>query len=252
VKRGAHAGFEGSLAVVTGAGRGIGRETALALSRAGATVVLVSRTADELECVRQAIHADGGRADVLPLDVRDPEAVRDRLGALEQIDVLVNSAGVNIPGKFLEASDNDAETILATNVKGTFFASQVAAERMLARGNGGAIVNLSSQMGRVGYPGRALYCASKHAVEGLTKAMALELAPAGIRVNAVAPTFVETPLTEHFLADADFTREILSRIPLGRIGTVSEVAAAIVFLASPAASLITGTSLAVDGGWTAI
>jgi NAD(P)-dependent dehydrogenase (short-subunit alcohol dehydrogenase family) len=137
------------------------------------------------------------------------------------------------------------------NVKGTFLTTQAAARRMVAAGTGGAIVNLSSQMGHVGAPRRSVYCATKHAVEGLTKALAVELAPHGIRVNSVAPTFVETPMTAPFLADEEFRADVLERIPLGRIGTVEDVVGAVLFLASPAAALVTGTSLLVDGGWTA-
>jgi NAD(P)-dependent dehydrogenase (short-subunit alcohol dehydrogenase family) len=163
----------------------------------------------------------------------------------------VNAAGTNIPEPFLDVDEAAFDALVAVNMKGTFLAAQAAARRMVAAGNGGAIVNLSSQMGHVGAARRSVYCATKHAVEGLTKALAVELAPHGIRVNAVAPTFVETPLTAPFLADDAFRAEVLDHIPLGRIGTVADVAGAVVFLASPAAALITGASLLVDGGWTA-
>jgi NAD(P)-dependent dehydrogenase (short-subunit alcohol dehydrogenase family) len=163
----------------------------------------------------------------------------------------VNAAGTNIPEPFLQVSERSLDALLEVNVKGTFLAAQAAARRMVAGGRGGAIVNLSSQMGHVGAAGRSVYCATKHAVEGLTKALAVELAPHGIRVNSVAPTFVETPMTAPFLADEAFRAEVTGRIPLGRIGTVSDVTGAVVFLASPAACLVTGTSLVVDGGWTA-
>lgn len=242
----------GKVAVITGASRGIGRATARRLADAGARVVLVSRTASELEMLAAEITGRGGEATSLVLDVSDRAAVDAGLGTLERIDILVNSAGVNAPRPIIEVSEEQLELLLAVNVKGTFRASQMAARSMLARGQGGAIVNLSSQMGKVGYPGRSVYCATKHAVEGMTKAMAVELAPHAIRVNAVAPTFVETAMTEAALAEPAFKQDVLARIPLGRIGTADEVSAAILFLCSPAASLITGASLSVDGGWTAL
>ena len=237
--------LDGLRAVVTGAGRGIGRGCALALAAAGADVVAVSRTRAEVEHVAAAT-----RGEAVVCDVTDPLAVAERIGSLETIDVLVTSAGANVPQPFLEVGAAQLDALLALNVKGTFLAAQAAARRMVA-GGGGSIVTLSSQMGHVGAPRRSVYCATKHAVEGLTRALAVELAPHGIRVNAVAPTFVETPMTRPFLADPAFRAAVLERIPLGRLGTVADVAGAVVFLASPAAALITGASLLVDGGWTA-
>jgi NAD(P)-dependent dehydrogenase (short-subunit alcohol dehydrogenase family) len=239
--------LDGRRAVVTGAGRGIGRACALALAAAGADVVALSRTASELD---EVVAAAGGRARAVACDVTDAGAVSDRIGALERVDVLVTSAGANIPEPFLDVPPEHLDALLAVNVRGTFLAAQAAARRMVATG-GGAIVTVSSQMGHVGAAGRTVYCATKHAVEGLTKALAVELAPHGIRVNAVAPTFVETPMTATFLADPAFRADIERRIPLGRIGRPEDVAAAVVFLASPAARLVTGASLLVDGGWTA-
>jgi NAD(P)-dependent dehydrogenase (short-subunit alcohol dehydrogenase family) len=237
--------LDGLRAVVTGAGRGIGRGCALALAACGAEVVAVSRTAAELEAVAEET---GGTAVVC--DVTDPRAVAERIGALAPIDVLVTCAGGNAPRPFLEVSPGELDSLLALNVKGTFLAAQAAARQMVAA-SGGAMVLVSSQMGRVGAPRRSVYCATKHAIEGLTRALAVELAPRGVRVNAVAPTFVETPMTRPFLADPDFRADVLARIPAGRLGTVTDVAAAVVFLASPAADLITGASVLVDGGWTA-
>jgi NAD(P)-dependent dehydrogenase (short-subunit alcohol dehydrogenase family) len=170
---------------------------------------------------------------------------------LEQVDILVNNAGTNVPEPFLEVSEDNLDRMLAVNVKGVFLVAQAAARRMVERGEGGSIINISSQMGHVGAPRRTVYCATKHAVEGLTKAMAVELAPHKVRVNSVAPTFVETPMTKPLLEDETLREDTLSRIPLGRLGRVEDVTGAVLFLASPAAGLITGASLLVDGGWTA-
>jgi NAD(P)-dependent dehydrogenase (short-subunit alcohol dehydrogenase family) len=237
--------LDGMRAVVTGAGRGIGRGCAVALATAGADVVAVSRTRAEVERV-----AADTRGEAVVCDVTDPAAVTDRIGSLDRIDILVTSAGANLPQPFLDVGAAQLDALVALNLKGTFLAAQAAARRMVA-GGGGCIVFVSSQMGHVGAPLRSVYCATKHAVEGLTRALAVELAPERIRVNAVAPTFVETPMTRPFLADPSFRAGVLERIPLGRLGTVADVAAAVVFLASPAAALVTGTSLLVDGGWTA-
>jgi NAD(P)-dependent dehydrogenase (short-subunit alcohol dehydrogenase family) len=177
--------------------------------------------------------------------------VEEAVEFLEQIDILVNNAGLNVPEPFLEVSEENLDRVLAVNVKGVFLVAQAAARRMVEHGEGGSIINVSSQMGHVGAPRRTVYCATKHAVEGLTKAMAVELAPHNVRVNSVAPTFVETPMTKPFLEDETIREDTLSRIPLGRLGRVEDVTGAVVFLASPTAGLITGTSLLVDGGWTA-
>jgi len=240
----------GRTALVTGAGRGIGRGCAHALAEAGADVVLVSRSPDELETVAAEIRALGRRARPVALDVTDTKSVRHLVLELPELDVAVVSAGANVPEPFLEVSEEHLDALLALNVRAAFVTVQAAARRM-AESGGGSIVLLSSQMGHVGAAGRTVYCTTKHAVEGLTKAAAVELAPRGIRVNAVAPTFVETPMTAPFLADAGFRAEVESRIPLGRLGRVEDVSAGVVFLASDAAALVTGTSLLVDGGWTA-
>ncbi len=240
----------GRTALVTGAGRGIGRGCAHALAEAGADVVLVSRSPDELETVAAEIRALGRRARPVALDVTDTKSVRHLVLELPELDVAVVSAGANVPEPFLEVSEQHLDGLLALNVRAAFVTVQAAARRM-AESGGGSIVLLSSQMGHVGAAGRTVYCTTKHAVEGLTKAAAVELAPHGIRVNAVAPTFVETPMTAPFLADAGFRAEVESRIPLGRLGRVEDVSAGVVFLASDAAALVTGTSLLVDGGWTA-
>jgi NAD(P)-dependent dehydrogenase (short-subunit alcohol dehydrogenase family) len=242
--------LDGALALVTGAGSGIGRGAALALAGAGASLVLVGRTQETLDATRAAILEQGGEATTLVCDVTDPGQVKARIEALPRIDVLVNNAGMNIPEDFLAVSEENLDRLLALNVKGAFLVAQAAARRMAAV-RGGSIINMSSQMGHVGSPRRSVYCMTKHALEGLTKALAVELAPQGIRVNTVAPTFAETPMTRPFFADPPFRDAVLSQIPIGRLAKVEDIVGAIVFLASPAAAMITGTSLLVDGGWTA-
>jgi len=243
--------LDGKRALVTGAGRGIGRAVALALAAAGAELVLVSRTASELDEVVDEIASGGGNARSLPFDVTQSDAVRDAFAGLERIDILVNNAGLNRPQPFLEVDEPTLDLMLGLNVRAAFVVAQTAARLMVARGSG-VIINMSSQMGHVGSErDRTVYVMTKHALEGLTKAMAVELAPKGVRVVSIAPTFVETPLSKPFLDDPDTRRWILGRIPLGRVGTVEDVASAVVFLASPAAALVTGSSLLVDGGWTA-
>ncbi len=239
-------GFEGQVSVVTGAGRGIGRACALALARAGSEVIAVARTAEDL----LSLQAEGrGRICGWQEDVTH-DAFYERLERLKTLDILINNAGMNRP---LDIEAVDLETLdrmLSLNVRAVYRTSQSAARIMLRRGSG-SIVHMSSQMGHVGAPGRTVYCMTKHAVEGLTKAMAVELAPRGIRVNSVAPTFIETELTLPMLADAAFRQSVLDSIPMGRMGTVDDVAGAVLYLCSRSAGLITGHSLVVDGGWTA-
>jgi NAD(P)-dependent dehydrogenase (short-subunit alcohol dehydrogenase family) len=238
--------LDGSVAVITGAGGGLGSACAERLAEAGAALVLVGRTRAPLERVAAAT---GGR--IVVCDVSRGAAVRDAVARLESVDVLVTCAGGNRPEPFVDVSEEALDWSWRLNVRHAFLAAQGAAQRMLARGRGGAIVHVTSQMGHVGASGRSVYCAAKHALEGLTKATAVELAPHGIRVNAVAPTFVETPMTKPFLAPPGARDAIVARIPLGRLGTPAEVAEAVAFAASPASSLMTGASLVVDGGWTA-
>jgi NAD(P)-dependent dehydrogenase (short-subunit alcohol dehydrogenase family) len=243
--------LDGKIALVTGGGRGIGRATALALALAGAELIVVSRTPSELDEVAGEIKSGGGKARPLALDVTRSDAVRDAIASLDRLDILVNNAGLNRPQPFLEVNEPTLDLLLGLNVRAAFLVAQAAARLMVAQG-AGVIINVSSQMGHVGSDlNRTVYVMTKHAVEGLTKAMAVELAPRGVRVVSVAPTFVTTPLTKPFFEDPVFRKWVLDRIPLGRLGTVEEVASAVVFLASPAAALVTGSSLLVDGGWTA-
>jgi len=243
--------LDDKIALVTGAGRGIGRAVALALAGAGAELVLVSRTQSELDQVADEIKRTGGKAKGLVLDVTRSEAVRETIGGLDRLDILVNTAGVNRRRTFLEVDEPTLDLLLGLNVRAAFIVAQAAARLMVAQ-RARVIVNVSSQMGHVGSErDRTVYVMTKHALEGLTKAMAVELAPKGVRVVSIAPTFVATELTKPFLDDLDTRRWILDRIPLGRVGRVEDVASAVVFLASPAAALVTGSSLLVDGGWTA-
>jgi NAD(P)-dependent dehydrogenase (short-subunit alcohol dehydrogenase family) len=217
-------------------------------------VTLVARTQSELEQVADEAAALGGQAFVHPCDVTDPSNVEEAVSTASghgDLSICVNSAGLNRTGPTDSLSIADWDLVLDTNLRGTFLVCRSVGAALLRRGRGGRIVNVSSQMGSVGYPGRAAYCASKHAVNGLTRALGVEWAPHGINVNAVAPTFVHTPLTAPMFEDDAFRSDVLRRIPLGRIGEVEEVGAAVVFLSSPAASLITGQILLVDGGWVA-
>lgn len=243
--------LDSQVAVISGAGRGVGRACALALAEAGASTVLVSRTQSELDSVAETISAAGGTASTLVCDVTDTEKVAATISALERIDILVNVAGTNFPEPLDAVTEDHYDRTMALNVKATFMVSQAAARLMQSGGCGGAIINISSQMGHVGAPNRTVYCASKHAVEGMTKAMAVELAPQKIRVNSIGPTFILTPLTAPFFENEAFREDTLRRIPRGEVGELEDVMGAVVFLASPAAALITGAALLIDGGWTA-
>lgn len=249
----------GQTAIVTGAGSGLGQASALALAAAGATVV-VTELPDRLpraeETVRQ-IRAVGGVGRATPLDVRDPASIAACVAAARKstgrIDVLVNNAGLNVRQRAFDVTEAAWDQVLDVNLKGLFFMAQAVGRQMRDQTPaGGSIVNMASQMGLTGYYDRAAYCASKAGAINLTRVLALEWAPHGIRVNAVCPTFARTPLTERLLEDPATADELLSRIPLGRLMTPEEVASAVVFLAGPGAGGITGQALAVDGGWTAI
>ncbi len=238
-------GLEGRKAYVTGGSRGLGRAIVMALAHAGAEVTAIARHSPELD----ALAASHPRIRVWAADVASPDfgaALAER-----DVDVLVNNAGTNQPLAMAEVPLDVLDAMLALNVRAAYLAAQGAVRAMIRGGRGGVIINITSQMGHVGSPRRTVYCMTKHALEGLTKAMAVELAHLGIRVNSVAPTFIETPLTKPMLDNPAFRDFVQAMIPLGRIGQPDDVAAAVVYLASPAASMITGTSLLVDGGWTA-
>ena len=243
--------LEGRRALVTGGGRGIGLAAASALAEAGAHVTLAARTRPEIEASASAIRARGQAADALCLDVTDLDAVRGAIGEAEPFDILVNNAGTNRPAMLMEVTVEDFDSIFGLNVRAAFFVAQAVARRLLEAKRAGSIINISSQMGHVGAARRTVYCASKHAMEGFTKAMAIELAPHNIRVNSLGPTFLETPMTRPFFQNEAFRSEVLAKIKLGRLGQLDEITGAIVFLASDASSLMTGAALVVDGGWTA-
>lgn len=243
--------LDGRRALVTGAGRGIGMACAAALAQAGAHVVLVSRTLAEIAAVAAEIRADGGSAEPLVLDVTDAGAVRAAIAAQAPFDVLVNNAGTNRPNAFLDVTEEDYDAVTRLNERAAFFVAQAVARRMVEAGLHGSIIHMSSQMGHVGGSRRTVYCMTKHGIEGLTKAMAIDLAPHGVRVNSIGPTFIDTPLTRPFFEDRVFRDDVLRRIKLGRLGNVEDLMGAVLFLASDAAALVTGTALVVDGGWTA-
>ncbi len=243
--------LDGRRALVTGAGRGIGLAAAAALAQAGAHVVLAARTAAEIEAASVQILEEGGSAEALVLDVTDLTSMRAAIDRLAPLDVLVNNAGTNRPAQFLEVTEQDYDAITGLNQRAAFFVAQSVARRMVQASVRGSIIHISSQMGHVGGARRTVYCMSKHGIEGLAKAMAIDLAPHGIRVNTIGPTFIDTPLTRPFWDDKAFHADVVRRIKLGRLGTVEDLMGAVVFLASDAAALVTGTALVVDGGWTA-
>ena len=244
----------GQVALVAGGGRGLGLGCAHALAEAGATVLVAARTAADVEAAVEAIAAAGRTASAFVADVTDEAQVADLVAAaldLGDLRVCVNSAGTNRTGPTTTYATGDWDFLFDVNVRATFLVCRAVGAALLERGVAGSIVNMSSQMGTVGFPGRAAYCATKHAVEGLTKALGVEWAPHGIRVNAVAPTFVETPLTRPMFEDAEFRAEVERRLPTRELATIEQVADAVRYLACPASASVTGTVLRVDGGWTA-
>jgi NAD(P)-dependent dehydrogenase (short-subunit alcohol dehydrogenase family) len=238
--------LDGRRAIVTGAGRGIGLAAAAALGEAGADVTLIARTASEIEAAAAAM---GGTAHVL--DVSDIAAVKTFFAGRPAFQILVNNAGTNRPKPMWDVSEEDYDAVYDLNVKSAFFVAQACVQRMIAEGTGGSLIHISSQMGHVGGPNRSLYCGSKWALEGMNKAFALDLAAHNIRSNTIAPTFIETPLTKPYFEDPVFKAHVLGKIKLGRLGQVEDLMGAITFLASDASALMTGTSIVIDGGWTA-
>ena len=243
--------LDGRRALVTGSGRGIGLGAAAALAEAGAEVTLVARSRSEIEDGASAIRAVGGSANAVTLDVSDLDAVAAFFGERQAFHVLVNNAGTNRPKPMTQVSEDDYDIVLDLNVKSAFFVAQAAVKRMIADRVAGSLIHMGSQMGHVGGPNRSLYCASKWALEGMSKAFALDLAAYGIRSNTICPTFIETPMTRPYFEDEAFKASVLGKIKLGRIGQVEDLMGAIVFLASDASAMMTGSAMVIDGGWTA-
>lgn len=242
--------LDGKSALVTGAGTGLGAAIAIGLAQSGAEVTLIGRTQATLEETANVIAKQGGRANVVVADVTDSAMIREVIAAISKLDALINNAGTNFPEPFVDVSDEHLNAMLDLNVRAAFVVAQAAARKMIALKTDGAIINISSQMGHVGSANRTVYCMTKHALEGLTKAMAVELAPR-IRVNSIGPTFSDTPMVRRIVDTPEKRDWVMSKIPMGRLVKTEEIAAAAVFLASPAAGMITGTHLIVDGGWTA-
>jgi NAD(P)-dependent dehydrogenase (short-subunit alcohol dehydrogenase family) len=244
--------LDGRRALVTGGSRGIGQAAVFALAEAGAHVVVAARNASEVNQVCERVQQSGGQATPWVVDVTHSAAVSEGIARLGPFQILVNNAGTNRPTLLVDMQDSDLDAVMALNVNATFYVTREVAKGLLKAGLTGSLINVSSQMGHVGGPKRTVYCASKHAIEGMTKALAWELGASGIRVNTLCPTFVETDLTRPMLADLAFKEFVVSKIALGRVGQPQDMMGAIVFLASDASAMVTGSALMVDGGWTAI
>jgi NAD(P)-dependent dehydrogenase (short-subunit alcohol dehydrogenase family) len=243
--------LDGKRALVTGAGRGIGMGASIALAESGANVTLVSRTEKELKDLTDHINNQGFKGSYEVLDVNNEDEVSNFINNTEPFDILINNAGTNRPAKLIDTKIEDFDYVMSLNVRSVINLTKLIVKKMLDSNIKGSIINVSSQMGHVGGPNRTTYCSSKFAIEGFTKSLAIELGPDGIRVNAICPTFIQTPMTEPFLKDEDFKKATIGMIPIGRLGKVTDLMGPFVFLASEASSLMTGSSILVDGGWTA-
>ncbi|TAG26468.1 MAG: SDR family oxidoreductase [Burkholderiales bacterium] len=247
--------LDGKRALVTGGSKGIGLAAAHALAQAGAQVMIVARNAPELIAACAAVAAESGiKASEMHyevLDVKDSAAVEAFFQTQGAFDIVINNAGTTRTKLIDEATDEDLDTVIDLNVKAAFYVLRAAARSLKAAAKPGSLINISSQMGHVGGPKRTMYCTSKHALEGMTKALAWELGAQGIRVNSICPTFIETELTSTMLNDPAFRQYVLGNIAFGRLGQLEEIMGAVVFLASDASSLMTGSALMLDGGWTA-
>jgi NAD(P)-dependent dehydrogenase (short-subunit alcohol dehydrogenase family) len=243
--------LDGKTALVAGASSGIGAAAAIALAEAGAHVTMVARRAEALDTLVAEMRAEGWQAEALPLDITDLAATDAAVKQYGPFDILVNSAGLARHGPAFDTAEGDYDAVTDLNVKAAYFLTRAVARGLCEAGRPGSLMNISSQMAHVGGIDRAVYCATKHAVEGFTKAMAIEWGPKAIRVNTICPTFIRTPLGEQTLAIPERRKWIEEKIKLGRVGEVEDIMGAVVFLASEASALVTGTSLLVDGGWTA-
>lgn len=239
-------------ALVTGAGKGLGRACSLAMAEAGATILALSRTQSDLDKLEKDIKKIKGKIIKIKCDVMDYEDLKNKLDRIKIIDILVNNAGTNIPEPFLDIKQTSMNYLVDLNLKAAFNVAQLVVKKMIKnKKRPGSIINMSSQLGHVGCEGRNVYNMTKFGIEGLTKGMGVELAKNNIRVNTVAPTFVATPMVKNFFKNKKFKKSALDRIPMGKLATESDVATTVCFLASSASSMITGTSILVDGGWTA-
>jgi NAD(P)-dependent dehydrogenase (short-subunit alcohol dehydrogenase family) len=243
--------LDGRKALVTGAGRGIGMACAAALAEAGAHVICAARSEAEITDLANTLNAHGWSAEPLVMDVTDLASAEQLIAQSGPYDILVNNAGTNLPRPMLDIEPDDFDAVMDLNVRAAYFVARNVARGMVAAGKKGSLITISSQMGHVGGPNRSVYCASKHAIEGMTKALAIELGPQGIRANTIGPTFILTELTKPYFENPAFKDWVLSKIKLGRIGALEDLMGPVVFLASDASALITGTALLVDGGWTA-